>query len=100
VFNDDSQLIEFLTNVDVFHDSMIDNVVHQQNLHNYRDEANKIKSNCIPRNVLSLEKIFDLQSIFKTTMSLKMNNSTMMHDLVNLSTLEQRKFINFDICCS
>jgi hypothetical protein len=39
---------------------VIDDEVHQQNLQDYRDEANKIKSNCIPRNVLSLENFFDL----------------------------------------
>jgi hypothetical protein len=100
VFNDDSQLIDFLTSTDIFQDFVIDDEVHQKNLQDYQDEENKIKANCIPRNVLSLENIFDLQSRFRTTMNPKMNNSTMMHALVNLGTPKQPNFINLGTCCS
>ena len=37
VFNDDSQIIEFLTSADIFQDYVIDDEVHQYNLHNYQD---------------------------------------------------------------
>jgi hypothetical protein len=60
VFNNDTQIINFLTNSDVFQDSVIDDEVHEQNLQNYCDEASKVKTHCIPRNVLSLKKLFDL----------------------------------------
>jgi hypothetical protein len=50
--------------------------------------------------VLSLEKLFDLQTKFRKLMNPKMNNSTMMHFLVNLGTLEQPKYINLGTCCS
>jgi hypothetical protein len=33
-------------------------------------------------------------------MNPKINNSTMMHTLVDLGTLEQPKFINLGTCCS
>jgi hypothetical protein len=49
--------------------------------------VSKIKENCIPKNVLSLEKLFDLQTKFIKPMNMKTNNSTMMHFLVNLGTL-------------
>jgi len=94
VFNDDSQLIDFRSSIDVLPDSMIDDDVHQKNLQDYRDEENNIKANYIPRNVLSLKNIFDLQSRFRTTMNPKMNNSTMMHALINIGTSEQPQFIN------
>jgi hypothetical protein len=67
VFNDDSQIIDFLTNTDIFQDSVIDDEVHKHNLQDYQDEASKIKANCIPRSVLSLEKLFDLQTKFRNT---------------------------------
>jgi hypothetical protein len=60
VFNDNSHIISFLTNVDMFQGFVIDDEEHQQELQKYRDEANKIKSNCISRNVLTLKKLFDL----------------------------------------
>jgi hypothetical protein len=47
VFNDDSQIIYFLTNVDVFQYLVIDDEVHEQNMQDYQDEASKIKDKCI-----------------------------------------------------
>jgi hypothetical protein len=88
VFNNDTQIINFLTNSDVFQDSVIDDEVHQQNLRDYWDEASKVKANCIPRNVLSLEKLFDLRTKFRKHINPKMNNSTMMHFQVNLGTTQ------------
>jgi hypothetical protein len=58
--NDDTRIIEFLTNIDVFQDSMIDDEENEKNLQDYRDEANNIKANYIPKSVLSLEKLFHL----------------------------------------
>jgi ribonuclease HI len=60
VFNNDPQIINFLAISYVFQDFVIDDESHQQYLHNYRDEASKVKENCIPKNVLTLEKLFDL----------------------------------------
>jgi hypothetical protein len=100
VFNNDTQIINFLTSSNVFQDSVIDDEAHEQDLQNYRDEASKVKENCIPRNVLSLEKLFNLQTKFKKLMNPKMKNSTMMHFLVNLGTPEQPKYINLGTCCS
>jgi hypothetical protein len=65
-----------------------------------RDEANKVKENCVPKNVLTLEKLFDLQSKFRRPANPKTNSSTMMHFLVNLGTSEQPKYVNLGTCCS
>jgi hypothetical protein len=100
VFNNDTQIINFLTSFDVFQDSVIDDEAHEQDLQDYRDESSKTKANCIPKNVLSLEKLFDLQTKFRRLMNPKTNNSTMMHFLVNLGTPEQPKYINLGTCCS
>jgi len=84
VFNNDSQIINFLTSSDTFQDSVIDDETHQQELQAYQEETNKVKTNCVPKNVLTLEKLFDLQSKFKRPSNMKTNTSTMMHFLVNL----------------
>jgi hypothetical protein len=100
VFNNDTQIINFLTSSDVFQESVIDDEAHEQDLQSYRDEASKMKTNCIPKNVLSLEKLFDLQTKFRRPTNPKTNSSTMMHFLVNLGTPEQPKYINLGTCCS
>jgi hypothetical protein len=71
VFDGDTQIINFLTSSDTFQDAVIDDEAHQQELQTYRDEANKVKTNCVPKNVLTLEKLFDLQSKFRRPANLK-----------------------------
>jgi hypothetical protein len=79
---------------------VIDDETHQQDLQNYRDETSKVKENCVPKNVLTLEKLFDLQTKFRRHANPKTNSSTMMHFLVNLGTSEQPKYVNLGTCCS
>ena len=56
VFDDDQQILEFLTNDDTFKDSVIDDEEHQANLQN---------GNFIPKGVRTLEGMFDLNNKFK-----------------------------------
>ena len=56
VFDDDQQILEFLTNDDTFKDSVIDDEEHQANLQN---------GNFIPKGVRKLEGMFDLNNKFK-----------------------------------
>jgi hypothetical protein len=100
VFDSDAQIINFLTSSDTFQDAVIDDETHQQELQTYQEEANKVKTNCVPKNVLTLEKLFDLQSKFRRPSNPKTNSSTMMHFLVNLGTSEQPKYVNLGTCYS
>jgi hypothetical protein len=68
----------------MFEGSLIDDGEHQHDLQKYRDETNKIKGNFIPRSVLTLENLFDLQSKYIIGIKPKTNSTTMMHFLVNL----------------
>jgi len=79
---------------------MIDDETHQQELQTYQYEAGKVKANCVPNNVLTLEKLFYLQLKFRRPANPKINSLTMMHFLVNLGTYEQPKYINLGTCCS
>jgi hypothetical protein len=78
---------------------VIDDEVHQQELRTYREETNNIKTNCVLKNVLAFENLFDLQSKFRRPANPKTNSSTMMHFLVNLGTFEQPKYVNLGTCC-
>jgi hypothetical protein len=92
--------LSILTSSDTFQDSVIDDEVHQQELQTYREEANKVKTNCVPKNVLTLENLFDLQSKFRRPASMKTNSSTMIHFLVNIGTSKHPKYVNLGTYCS
>jgi hypothetical protein len=79
---------------------VIDDQIHQQDLQNYQDEARKVKENCILKNVLTFDKLFDLQTKFRMHANTNTNSSTMMHFIVNLGTFEQPKYVNLGTCCS
>ena len=56
VFDDDQQILEFLTNDENFKDLVIDDEEHKSNLQS---------GNFIPKGVRTLEGIFDLNNKFK-----------------------------------
>jgi hypothetical protein len=99
LFDNDTQIINFLISSDTFQYAMIYDETHQQELQTYQEEKNKIKTDCFLKNVLALEKLFDLQSKIGRPTSLNNDNSTMMHFLVNLGTFEQPKYVNLGTCC-
>jgi hypothetical protein len=57
LFDDDNQIINFLTISDTFQDAVIDDEAHQQKLQYYLDEAIKVNKKCVSKNVLTLEVI-------------------------------------------
>jgi hypothetical protein len=59
-----------------------------------------VKGNFIPKKVLTLEKLYDLQSRFQGSVNVKTNNSSMNYELINLGTVENPKNINLGTCCS
>ena len=56
VFDNDEHIINFLTNNEVFQESVIDDEEYQENLHN--EEATK--GNFMPKGVRTLEGMFDM----------------------------------------
>ena len=82
VFDNDLQVINFLTNDDTFKDSAIDEVTHDENLWDFtvindfcsiEKDFEKVK--LIPNSVLRLEFFFDLQDKFKSILNCKTNSS-------------------------
>ena len=60
IFDDDVQILEFLTNHDTFKDFAIDEFNHENSLSN-----NNFPSNLNPKSIINLEKFYDLQDKFK-----------------------------------
>lgn len=98
VFNDDSWILNFLTSVSTFKDGVIDNEKHEENIQECRDETSDTEAILVPKSVLSLEKLFDLQSKFRTIVKAKTNSAIMTHTLINLGTPKNPKF-NLGTCC-
>jgi hypothetical protein len=58
IFNDDQQIVEFVSSESTFHDTSIDDEEHTKTLEKFQDEMKDLKSDVIPRNVVTLEKLF------------------------------------------
>ena len=74
VFDDDEQMINFLTNEENSKDFVIDDEEHQANLKN----KEVTKGNFIPKGVRSLEGMFDLHNKLKNPANVKTNSSSML----------------------
>lgn len=68
VFNDDEQVINFLTPQYTFKESTIDDHEHDEQINNQNmkdSQQEKVKENFLPNSVVRLEKLFDFQDRFR-----------------------------------
>ena len=65
VFEDDEQIINFLHSEDTFKRLVIDDEQHEALLQASASEEKPEHSNTMPKNIVRLEKLFDLQNKFK-----------------------------------
>ena len=91
VFDDDQQIIECLTNDEVFKGAIIDDEEHQAELK---------YDNFIPKGVRTLERIFNLNEKFKRPANMKTQSSSLQFELINLGTETKPKYVNLGKCCS
>ena len=82
---------------DVFKDATIDEDEHEQSLQSTIDDS---KGNLIPKGVVSLKKLYDLQNRFSGPNNTKTHSSTLMHEQINLGTYKHLKFMNLSTCCT
>lgn len=80
-----------MANIDVFKDVVIDEDEHEQSLH---DAASTRKGNLIPKCVVSLEKLSDLQNNFQGPLNVKTHSSMLSHEHISLGTKEEPKYVN------
>jgi hypothetical protein len=105
VFNDDQHIINFLHQKYTFKDSSIDEGKHDQ-LMNF-DATNQTQprnqpspSNNIPKSVVRLDKLYDLQENFKRLTNCKTNSSLMHFEVVKLGRSATPQNINMGKNCS
>ena len=106
VFNDDSQIIAFLIGEDDFKESTIDEIVHDEYLHNFSiihppqlvDQSFELV-NSIPVSVIRLENFYDLHDKFKGVPNYKTNSSNMRYETINLGTESNLQNVNLGSDC-
>ena len=86
IFEDDEQIINFLHSEDTFKGSIIDDEEHEAILQASASEDKLEYSNVMPKNIIRLGKLFDLQDKFKRPTNTKLSNSSLRYEVVNLST--------------
>ena len=91
VLDDNQQIIECLTNDEVFKGAIIDDEEHQAELK---------YDNFIPKGVRTLERMFNLNEKFRRPTNVKTHSSSLQFELINLGTETNPKFVNLDKCCS
>ena len=91
VFDDDRQIIECLTNDEVFKGAISDDEEHQ---------AEMKYDNFIPKGVRTLERMFDLNEKFRRPANVKTHSSSLQFVLINLGTKMNPKYVNLGKCCS
>ena len=92
VFDDDQQILDFLSTQDTFQGMEINEAGHDKSLSDL--------SNIIPKSVINIEKFYDLQDKFKQTTNCKTQSSSLNYELVNLGTEQNPRFINLGVDCS
>ena len=107
VFNDDSQIIAFLTGEYAFKESAIDEITHDEDLHNFSiiHPPHPVEQyfelvNLIPTSVLRLEKCYDLHDQFKGEPNCKMNSSNMCYESIHLGIEANPQNINLGSDCT
>lgn len=97
IFYNDQHLLKFMASANVFKYAAIDEEDHEQTL---QDETSASKGNLIPKGVVSLEILYDLQKCFREPMNSKTHISMFSHEKVNLGTEKYLKFVNLGTCCT
>jgi ribonuclease HI len=97
VFEGDEQIISFFTNEENFRDLAIDDEVFQEMIVGQdnqipnptkRSNPTQPKLHTMPRGVVSLENLFDLQEKFKKPKNTKTNSSCPFYEVINLGTAD------------
>ena len=93
-FEDDEQIINFLHSKDTFKGSVIDDEQHEALLQALASEEKPEHKNTMPKNIVRLEKLFDLQEKFKRPTNTKTSSSSLLYEFFNLGTEQDLKNIN------
>ena len=71
---------------DTFKDSAIDEDQHNEKIELDSMEYKHPKENSIPRSLMKLKRLYNMQEKFKRVTNYKMHSSSMQYEVVNLDT--------------
>ena len=86
VFEDDEPIINYLHLEDTFKGSVIDYEHHEALLQASTSKEKPEHSNGMHKNIIRLEKLFNLQDKFRRPTNTKTNSSSLFYEVVNLGT--------------
>ena len=86
IFEDDEQIINFLHSKHTFKGSIIDDEQHEALIQDSTSEYKPEYRNVIPKNIIMLEKLFDIRDKFKRPTNMKISSSSLRYKAVNLGT--------------
>ena len=89
----------FLHSEDTFKVSVIDDEQHEALLQASTPYHKPEYSNVMPKNIIRLEKLFDLWDKFKRQTNTKISNLSLRYDVVNLGIDQNRQNINLETNC-
>jgi hypothetical protein len=99
-----NKIINFMHMEDMFQDTTIDEITHEEDLLNFsvihnecsvEDSFNLVNST--PKYVVKLEKFYDLHDKFKGVVNYKTNSSSMQYETINLGTESNPQNINLGL---
>ena len=91
IFNDNPDIVSFLTSKGSYTNQIIDKDQHDQQLQ--QDSTN----NALPKSIVNLEDLYDLKDRFKISTNSKLQISTLNYELVNLGTDTKPQNINLGL---
>ena len=90
MFKDDERIINFLHSEDTFKGLVIDDEQHEALLQASTSEEKIENNNGMPKNIIRLEKLFELQDKFRRLTNTKKRSLYLLYEVVNLGT---KKFL-------
>ena len=100
VFEEIEQIINLLHSKHTFKGLVIYDEQHEPILQASGSKENLEHSNGMPKNIVSLEKMFDLQDKFRRLTDTKTSSSSLLYEVVNLSTKQNLWNINLGKNCT
>ena len=91
VFNNDVDIINFLTSEGSYEKQIIDEHEHDLQIKQNQDQ------NPIPKSIVKMEDIYDLKDRFKKVTNSKTQSSTLRFEVVNLGSTEKPQNVNLGL---
>ena len=100
IFDDEEHIINFLHSEDTLMELIIDDEQHEALLQASASKDKLEYNNTMPKNIVRLEKLFDIQDKFKRSTNTKTSSSSLKYEAINLGTKHNPQTINLGTNCT